>query len=378
MDFPDAPHTGGAVSGFTPNMTQAQISEYDRRRGLGDMGAFNDPDLIVNKKPWLKPDGTHKSNDEADMSKTNEATEILKAMRVPERGEPFAKPELPKREGESEQERQVRSHVVDEKNNPKEYPGGRKQAIAIGISQAERKSVDDGDKDDDMDDQDLGDKLFGKSKESESRDRTRAYGRRERHIGLRQFASKVGKGVGDEPKSEKDDVNVLEQLLEHEKDEMRSEEERKPGKAYGGQMYPGSSGGMAGSAPAPAPAPSPPPATGPTGVGPSMGIGKSMEMLKALNSRSMHIPAPLGPYDPFGVMQRAVQVPTSGQMPHEGMPVTLKAQAETHDFCGTHGITYRKALGCGPCNIAKCNECEKCGSQMHKSFGGVLRCPRGH
>jgi 7-cyano-7-deazaguanine synthase in queuosine biosynthesis len=77
-------------------------------------------------------------------------------------------------------------------------------------------------------------------------------------------------------------------------------------------------------------------------------------------------------------MQRAVSMPTSGQMSHEGTPVTLKAQAETHDLCGTHGITYRKSNGCGPCNLAKCSECEKCGSQMHKSFGGVLRCPRGH
>jgi hypothetical protein len=82
----------GAVYGFTPNMSQDDVTELDRRRGLGDHGAFNDPDILVNKRPWLRPDGTHKSSgDEKTMSKTAEATETLKAMKVPTGGEPFGK-----------------------------------------------------------------------------------------------------------------------------------------------------------------------------------------------------------------------------------------------------------------------------------------------
>jgi len=88
---------------FTPNMSQEQVSEMDRRRGLGDTGLFNNTNLLVAKKPWQNPDGTHKSasEDEEPMSDTQKAVQILKGISMPE-GE-----KLVKRGDEEEEEDEV-------------------------------------------------------------------------------------------------------------------------------------------------------------------------------------------------------------------------------------------------------------------------------
>lgn len=376
----EVPHTGGAVSGFTPNMSKEQVAEYDRRRGLGDMGAFNDPDLLINKRPWLRPDGTHKSNGEGDMSKTQEAINTLKAMIVPEHGENFAKDN---------------GKALEQTPYPGSAPSTAQGSSTSGVINVPKKPLREGtfgndrlpkvvvggksiDKDDEGDDEmsDLSDKLFGKSDQQRhgmaaaQRERQRMAGRRERQIGMRHA------GTGKALESEDDDVDVLEQLLDHEKKEAEEEKKALPGELAHMQA---SDGGTS-PRPAPSPPPMPPssPSAGGAGVGPSMSIGKGMEILKALNSRSMHIPAPHGPYDPFNVMRSATSVPTSGPQRHEGQTVTLRAEAETHDACPTHGLTYRKSLGCHPCNLAKSQECQTCGAGMMKSFGGVMRCPRGH
>jgi hypothetical protein len=104
---------------FLPSMNQEQVSEMDKRRGVGDTGTYTNPSKVVAKEPWMQPNGTHKAAPLDDDTK-----------------EDLAKPILPKRKDESEAERQVRSHVEDAKNNPDKYPGGRDQAIAIGLHQA--------------------------------------------------------------------------------------------------------------------------------------------------------------------------------------------------------------------------------------------------
>lgn len=387
------PHNnGGSIAGFTPNMSNAQVKEFDRRRGLGDMGTFKEPDFLINKKPWLRADGTHKAQDEGDMSKTQEAIQTLKGMRVPEQGQYMAK--NPGKAGVGDDSGTISSGVgaarltMPAKPKAPAVGGGAGMMGPKAPSQARTgagrvinnpfvKNADD-DTDENEADDDIGDKLFGKADKfgmaASQRAHQRESGRRERSIGMRHAGKSTDADTPD-PKSEKDDVVLLEKLLNHEKEEELEEE--KKGMVLPGETSKFDSSGMS------SPSPSPPPSTGPTsgGTGPSMGIGKSlgaMDMLKALNSRSMHIPAPHGPYDPFGVQRSGSSIQTSGSMTHEGVPHTLQTAHETHDVCSAHGITYRKSLGCAPCTLAKSFECKTCGTTMHKSMGGVYRCARGH
>lgn len=384
------PHTnGGSIAGFTPNMSQEQIAEFDRRRGLGDMGTFKEPDFLINKKPWLRADGTHKAQDEGDMSKTQEAIQTLKGMRVPDQGQNFGKPGVGD-DGGGTISSGVGAARLTMPAKPKapavgggagmmspKAPAQARTGTGRVINNPFSKTTDE-EPDEKDDDEDIGDKLFGKADKfgmaSAQRAHQRESGRRERSIGMRH-AGKSGDESAPEPKSEKDDVVLLEKLLNHEKEEELEEE--KKGMVLPGETSKFDAGGMS-SAPSPSPAPGPATGPSPSGTGPSMGIGKSMDALKALNSRSMHIPAPHGPYDPFGIQRSGSAVPTSGSMPHEGTPHTLQTAHATHDVCSAHGITYRKSLGCAPCTLAKSFECKTCGTTMHKSFGGVYRCARGH
>lgn len=365
----------GAVQGFTPNMSPEQIAELDRRRGRGDTGPFSDPEGIENKKPWLKPDGTHKSQDEdSTMSTTAEATQILKnRVRMPEEGEPFGKPTLPKREGESESERQVRSHVEDEKDNPGGYPGGRKQAVAIGLDMARRdkteKSCDQG--------------CTGACDHKGAHPVEKATNALKKYVvssapppGAPPMPKPTGgpkppqatrpkpppipgdaKSMGaddDDAKfadklfgksDEAEDIRLLETVIGNEKKEQKEEKELDK------NMMPMSS---------------PPPSIG------AASAPMATSTMKALNSRSFFIPPPLSPYDPFGVMRNATTVPVVSAAVGEG--VGISSGPDVLKSCIVHGTTFRGA--CGPCGMEKSQNCASCGTQMMKSFGGVLRCPR--
>jgi hypothetical protein len=123
--------------------------------------------------------------------------------------------------------------------------------------------------------------------------------------------------------------------------------------------------GMAAS-PAPMMSPAPP---APMMAGSALG--------KALSSRSMFIPRPMGAYDPFGIQRSATQLPVHTASVTEYGTMQQHPSA-AYKSCSTHGITYRSDLGCHPCTVSKSRECSQCGIEMHKAMGGVLRCPRGH
>ena len=55
-----------AKKSFTPNMSTAEIAEYDKRRGYGDVDLFANPTVVSLKKPWQNPDGTHKAHTEEE------------------------------------------------------------------------------------------------------------------------------------------------------------------------------------------------------------------------------------------------------------------------------------------------------------------------
>jgi hypothetical protein len=100
------------------------------------------------------------------------------------------------------------------------------------------------------------------------------------------------------------------------------------------------------------------------------------QVQKALNSRSIHILPPRGPYDPFNVYRTATTVPVSKAAVDE---VAAPIRHETvYKSCATHGITYRAESGCHPCKIYKSTTCAKCGEAMQKTAGGVLACSHGH
>lgn len=332
-------------------------------------------------------------------------------------------PILPKREGESESERQVRSHVEDMKNAPDKYPGGRKQAVAIGLDMARRKSI-------------------SKNEGSHTGGAVDGF-----HPGMSTDKMKEldrRRGLGDTGPFKDPDVLVnkkpwLKEDGTHKAQEGKMDDSPLDGKLEGLKKY------VISSAPPPGAPPMPKPSTG-GGMGGSSGGGgggmpkmggapkgpppipadaksyskddgdhdkddddstvdrlfgkqpdsmkmayakKSFDpkdllvsctsMMKALNTRSFYIPPPLKPYDPYGVQNNAMSIPVSNATPIETGPTATAVIPQTvYKSCAVHGITYRSELGCHPCNVAKSTECQTCGAGMMKSFGGVYRCPRGH
>lgn len=113
-----------------------------------------------------------------------------------------------------------------------------------------------------------------------------------------------------------------------------------------------------------------------------------MSTSKALNSRSLYIPKPLGEYDPYGIHRSANAVTSrrySGLNGPEGVAPLVgetmrqvgeneKKRTVTYKSCLAHGITYREDLGCHPCNIVKATQCNECGWQMNKAYLGYA-CP---
>lgn len=287
-----------SVAGFTPNLTTGQVMDLDRRRGMGDTGTFTQPEGLEAKKPWLNPDGTHKAQEDS--------------MPLP-----------PKREGETEFERDIRHYTNEVKDNPKKYPGGQKQAIAIAANEAGvAKKGDDGDP---------------------------YNGRLE---GLKKYVISSAPPPG-APK-------------------MPSAAPKTP------------------AAPA-APSMGAKPPTPPMGAmkpppipGDAKGMYRSIEedhedeedTEKALTTRSMYVPPPMGPYDPFGILRNGSSVP-SRQIPIDTYVNSMKPM-DAYKSCVVHGVSYRDSVGCPPCAIQKSSMCKTCNGQMYKTAGGTLTCPRGH
>jgi hypothetical protein len=98
---------------------------------------------------------------------------------------------------------------------------------------------------------------------------------------------------------------------------------------------------------------------------------------KALNSKSMHVLAPIGQYDPFNVQRSASTIPVTRAAVTETNPHIYRPE-QIYKSCMTHGITYRAESGCQPCNVYKSSTCSKCGDTMNKKAGGMLACSHGH
>lgn len=328
-------HTAGAVDGFRPNMSAEEMAELDRRRGLGDQGSFNDPDIIVSKKPWLKPDKTHKSQSEAPMH--DGMDDLIRAMQIPEGGKPFGKLLPEKRSGESEFERQIRHFTEKVKENPEKYPGGHKQAIAIAAHEAGVA------------------KKGGMPPVISSAPKPAGLGQVKPPRGVMSSSPKPtyrppglspsvkGYAVGSAEDKDKEDGEFADKI-------------------FGKNVMP----------PPAAPAMAPPSPPAPMPAGGSM----ATSTMKALRSSSFYIPPPMQPYDPFGVQRSATTIPVSkAEIGENAPPVRL---GDTYKSCMTHGMTYKAEQGCHPCNIQKASVCKNCGSTMMKTAGGSLSCPRGH
>lgn len=111
---------------------------------------------------------------------------------------------------------------------------------------------------------------------------------------------------------------------------------------------------------------------------------------KALSTRSMHIPRPAQPYDPFNIQQSATKATTRGHSKLRGPEGVAPLVGETfaqlaedekprtdgvvYKSCVVHGLSYRSDAGCYPCKLISKSLC-KCGSQMFKAPGGGMSCP---
>ena len=119
-------------------------------------------------------------------------------------------------------------------------------------------------------------------------------------------------------------------------------------------------------------------------------VTQQEETEKALSTRSMHIPRPTQPYDPFKIQSSAVKATTRGHSklrgpegvaPLVGETFAQLAEDEkprtegvTYKSCAVHGLSYRSDTGCYPCALISKSLC-KCGAQMFKTAGGGMSCP---
>lgn len=106
--------------------------------------------------------------------------------------------------------------------------------------------------------------------------------------------------------------------------------------------------------------------------------GRWGELSKALNSQSMHIMRPMGTYDPYDIMRSGTTVPV-----HRIAPPELEAQvrpAPTYKSCTVHGLMHKSDAGCHLCEVHKSMTCKSCGEALVKQRGngGAPTCPAGH
>lgn len=123
----------------------------------------------------------------------------------------------------------------------------------------------------------------------------------------------------------------------------------------------------------------------------------SLNVKKALTTRSMHVMRPVGEYDPFGIYRSATTQTTRGfsklQSPQGVAPLVGETMEEVglrpldikppwhhqaQKSCHAHGISYNPETGCYPCNLSKSLDCSKCGTSMVKQIGGTMACPKMH
>lgn len=117
-----------------------------------------------------------------------------------------------------------------------------------------------------------------------------------------------------------------------------------------------------------------------------------VEVEKALSTRSMYIPRPNGPYDPYNIMRSATTPTTRGHSrlggPEGTAPLVgdtmrtveddanVRARHPMYKSCGYHGLTHRADTGCVMCGdmAMKSNSCKACGGTKEKVKGGISAC----
>lgn len=309
---------------FTPNMSQEEITEYDKRRGKEDKNQYINPGDPVKKEPWKIKTPVNNLEDNT-MSATKSGTKILKSLKE---GEDFGKPLPAKEEGESKPD--YMSKLIAH-NSHKDWPGGKKQAIAVAASEA------------------------GMAKKSANKPST---------FLATEVLGKMSKMTGVAKKA-KCSIHLDESCPEKCPNALMKADDDKIDKlvAFEKEEH---------------------------GHIPTVEEEKTE---KALNSKSLHIPRPKEPYDPYNIYRSAVDPITRGNSkiygPEGTAPLvgetlssirdddTKRTHGETFKSCEVHGISYNTNKGCYPCNIVKSLMCKNCGGSMNKTAAGVLACSMG-
>ena len=108
-------------------------------------------------------------------------------------------------------------------------------------------------------------------------------------------------------------------------------------------------------------------------------------MEKALNTRSLYIPRPVGEYDPFSIYRSATTVtnrntsrlqPAPGVSPdvEETLENVGKKPDEAYKSCAAHGFIYKSSVGCRACVVSKSYMCQMCGKPLLKKVDGGKVC----
>jgi hypothetical protein len=319
---------------FLPSMTQQQVSELDARRTQGDIEPYTNPTYPINKKPWLNQFGVHKGEPMAAKSGEG-AKEFF---------------DEEKKEPEHKQGFDSIKEFADQEKKEKKHKGSSSVASWLKEELEEKEHTEKGNPpptppDTKFDFSDVKPKPPSGELSPWKKAKTAIETKMEN---IKQFV-RPKDGAPKSSTKTKFDVNYGKNAPLA--NSMEDEAKAMPGMA---------------ASPAPMMSPAPP---APMMAGSALG--------KALSSRSMFIPRPMGAYDPFGIQRSATQLPVHTASVTEYGTMQQHPSA-AYKSCSTHGITYRSDLGCHPCTVSKSRECSQCGIEMHKAMGGVLRCPRGH
>lgn len=302
------------MTGFTPNMTMSQVAEMDRRRGQGDQSTFSNPDGIVRKRPWLNADGTHKSAEDREDDMQDTKTALEKSIE------------------------NLKKYVLSSAHPPSgaSAPSGSVTGVssAGGSSGAPSPSAS-----------------AALSAVSPSKPPPMP------KPSMKSFTDKerIGDGIaemldGMKETKKSDAASQAQQSAQQRDNQRRQGKKERDIRAH--QMSVDTSKSIAGE---------------PLG-----------EAIKALNSASMHVLRPLGPYDPYQIVNSAMAVHVRQIAPPE-----LEAQvrpAPTYKSCLTHGLMHKSDAGCHLCVTQKSLACKSCGSGLVKmrGNGGAPTCPAGH
>lgn len=304
---------------FTPNMPPEMVAEMDRRRGQGDMSTYNNPDGIVRKRPWLNPDGTHKSNEREDEMQ-NEKSPLEKSLENLKKfvlSSAHAPSGTSAPHGSQTGVRSAGGHsgmpspnasaalgAVSAPKPPKPSMGGAKPPPLPNMkSMSDEERVGDGVASmlEDMSEAKKSEPnaaAHAAREEASQREAARRFGKRERDIRAHQMTTDTSKSFAWE------------------------------------------------------------------------------EASKALNSRSMHVLRPLGQYDPYQIARAGTAVPMSRIAPPE-----LEAQmrpSPVYKSCVIHGLMHKSDAACHLCTTQKSMSCKSCGGQLVKMRGGGMSCAAGH